>query len=103
MGSEMCIRDRCGDSPGQADHPGCYANPREGVPSFMFYQRISKRHTYIMSKTEPSSASLVIEKALKKSKAGIMMNIENIHRLMFFPLLSLCILISLSFMKTHIQ
>ena len=60
-----------------ADYPidpnenrGNYANPQLGIPSFKLYQRLSKRHTYIMSKTDPSSASLVIEKALKKSTEG---------------------------------
>eukprot|EP00092_Neocalanus_flemingeri_P054516 GFUD01064214.1.p1 GENE.GFUD01064214.1~~GFUD01064214.1.p1 ORF type:complete len:1274 (-),score=241.09 GFUD01064214.1:268-3900(-) len=49
---------------------GAYANPTLGIPSFHLYQRLSNRQTYIMSKTEPSTASLVIEKALKKKKEG---------------------------------
>ena len=47
-----------------------YANPTLGIPSFKLYQRISKRHTYIMSKTEPSSASLIIKKAVQRSIEG---------------------------------
>ena len=60
--------------PGECGDPYCYANPTEGIPSFKLYQRISKRHTYIMSKTEPSSASLIIEKALKRSTEGKTIN-----------------------------
>ena len=38
--------------------------------SFRAYQRITRRHTYIMSQIEPSSLVTVIKKNLKSSKTG---------------------------------
>ena len=39
--------------------------------SFRAYQRITRRHTYIMSQIDPSSLVTVIKKYLKSSKTGI--------------------------------
>lgn len=40
----------------------------QALQSYRVYQKISKRHTYIMSKTEPSTASIIMHKALKSSQ-----------------------------------
>jgi len=45
-----------------------YREPKKGMESYRVYQRISHRHTYIMSKTEPSTAAIVMQKALKTSQ-----------------------------------
>ena len=47
-----------------------YREPKKGLESYRVYQRISHRHTYIMSKTDPSTAAIVMQKALKTSQKG---------------------------------
>ena len=47
-----------------------YREPDKGMESYRVYQKISSRHTYIMSKTEPSTASIIMHKALKSSHKG---------------------------------
>ena len=53
--------------PGEGDN---YRQPDKGLESYRVYQRISHRHTYIMSKTDPSTAAIVMHKALKSSQKG---------------------------------
>ena len=45
-------------------------NNAKAFESYKVYQKISNRHTYIMSKTEASTASIIMHKALKSSQKG---------------------------------
>jgi len=55
------------DYPLYAGEGDSYRKPSVGMESYRVYQRITGRHTYIMSKTEPSTASIIMHKALKSS------------------------------------
>ena len=63
------------DYPLYAGEGSSYRQPTKGMESYRVYQKISSRHTYIMSKTEPSTAAIVMHKALKSSQKG-----KNKHR-----------------------